>query len=92
MIRSITFAAAFAAEMRNPAIRSAAQMERMLGIQPVVAIPTVTTRHDRTRRGLSIVGWVAGLVAMVYAAARLIGNSVSWGELMGRFLPRTVRG
>ncbi|WP_425097880.1 GumC family protein [Tropicibacter sp. S64] len=87
----VGIAAAFVAELMNPAIRSAAQMERMLGIQPVVAIPTVTTRHDRTRRGLSVFGWVLGLIAMLYAAARLIGNSIGWGELMGRFLPRLAR-
>ncbi|MFW2542728.1 Wzz/FepE/Etk N-terminal domain-containing protein [Primorskyibacter sp. 2E107] len=84
-------AVAVVAELMNPAIRSAAQMERILGIQPVVAIPTVSTRHDRTRRGLSIFGWVAGLAAMLYAAGRLIGNSISWSELLGRLLPRTAR-
>ncbi len=84
-------AVAFGAELFNPAIRSAAQMERILGIQPVVAIPEVQSRRDRTRRGLSIFGWFAGLAAMLYAAFRLIGNSIPWSELLGRFLPRLAR-
>ena len=87
----VGIAVAFAAELFNPAIRNAAQMERVLGIQPVVAIPQVQSRKDRTRRGLGIFGWIAGLAGMLYAAYRLIGNAIPWSELLGRILPRLAR-
>ncbi|WP_136442056.1 GumC family protein [Pacificoceanicola onchidii] len=86
----VGIAVAFATELMNPAIRNAAQMERMLGMQPVVAIPTVSTRHDRTRRGLGILGWIFGLIATVFAATRLFGNGISISDLMGRLLPRAA--
>lgn len=40
---------AFALEMRNPVMRTAAHMERDLGIRPVVSVPYLETRQ---RRGL----------------------------------------
>ncbi len=58
-------AVAFALELLTPRIRTAAQMERMLGIQPVVAIP-----HVRARRrvpGQRRFAWVAGMVALIVA-------------------------
>ena len=56
--------AAFVLELMNPAIRSAQQMERILGLQPVVSIPVVSTRQDRRWGGLRFVGKVLGLVAL----------------------------
>ena len=56
---------AFVAELLNPAIRSAAQMERALGLQPVVSIPVVAARRDRRSRQLRTVTAVGLLVALM---------------------------
>ena len=45
-------AVAFWFELRNPVVRSAAQMERELGYQPVVAVPFLDTRPKRRFFGL----------------------------------------
>lgn len=83
--------AAFLAELMNPAIRSAAQMERMLGVQPVVAIPTVTTRRDRTVGGLKLLAKAFGFLALLAAGLALLWNKLPWlSDMFGRFLPRTV--
>ena len=63
------FAVAFLLEMLNPAIRTAAQLERTLGISPVVSIPHVVTRGDRQKRialygGLLIGGVIFALTAV----------------------------
>ncbi len=55
-------AAALVAELMNPAIRSAAQMERVLGVQPVVAIPTIRAQRD---------GWMSRLVLAALGPAML---------------------
>lgn len=43
----VALALAFLLELRNPVIRTAAQMERELGIRPVVSIPVMDTRRRR---------------------------------------------
>ena len=63
------FVVAFLLEMLNPAIRTAAQLERALGISPVVSIPHVVTRGDRQKRialygGLLIGGVIFALTAV----------------------------
>lgn len=85
-------AVAFVLELMNPAIRSAAQMERALGIQPVVVIPTITTRQDRTRGGLRIFGFIIGAFATGYALFRLLGGRIPWADLIGRVMPRLAQG
>lgn len=39
-------------ELRNPVLRTSAQMQRQLGILPVVAIPNIEVRGERVRRRL----------------------------------------
>ncbi|MEP5152397.1 chain-length determining protein [Planktotalea sp.] len=56
--------AALGLEMMNPAIRTSAQLERQLGLQPVVSIPYVRTTWQQRRRKLA---WIAGLLAAVIA-------------------------
>lgn len=58
---------AFLLEVFNPAIRTAAQLERALGISPVVAIPMVTTKADTRRKWMAIGGLIlAGLAALPF--------------------------
>jgi uncharacterized protein involved in exopolysaccharide biosynthesis len=85
-------AVAFVLELMNPAIRSAAQMERALGIQPVVAIPAIVTRRDKTYNGLRLLGFVIGTLATVFALFKLWGGKIPFNELLGRILPRALQG
>lgn len=57
-------AAAFLMEMLNPAIRTAAQLERTLGISPVVSIPHISTRGERRQKWLI---WAGALLAAAIA-------------------------
>lgn len=85
--------AAFVIELANPAIRTAAQMERMLGIQPVVAIPVVTTRRDRTGKGLRALGILLTVLAAIWAGAVFLASRVpAVQDLLGRIIPRVARG
>ncbi|WP_226624016.1 GumC family protein [Alloyangia pacifica] len=76
---------AFGAEMMNPALRSAAQMERVLGVQPVVAIPTVKSRGPRRGTGLGLTALLLALAGGLFGALRLMGDRL---PLIDRFLPR----
>ena len=42
--------AAFLLDWRRPVIRTAAQMEREIGLRPVITIPEIDTRPARSRR------------------------------------------
>ncbi|MDU8910813.1 GumC family protein [Aestuariicoccus sp. MJ-SS9] len=77
-------------ELMNPTIRSAAQMERMLGIQPVVAIPPIRTARDRRKRGLKWLAGLAALAALIWAGMRYLSDVVPW-QSFGRFLPLQAR-
>lgn len=61
----------FLLEMLNPAIRSTAQMERQLGVRPVISIPYVRSSGERRRRrllwGLALVALGAGIPAALGA-------------------------
>ncbi|CUH79418.1 GumC family protein [Tropicibacter naphthalenivorans] len=84
-------AAAFIIELMNPAIRNASQMERMLGIQPVVAIPMVQTASDRRRKGLSVLGKLGMAFLALLAALRIAAEYIPWvGELFGKVAPRAI--
>lgn len=80
--------AAFAIESMNPPLRNAAQMERALGIQPVVAIPYVAARQTRTQKGLKIFAWVAGLMAIAAAIVGAVAGLFAW---IPAFFQRTAR-
>ncbi len=82
---------AFVAELMNPAIRSAAQMERVLGLQPVVSIPVVEARRDRRSRQLRSVTAVGLLAALMLGLYRLFTDILPWQGLLDRFLPRMAR-
>lgn len=60
----VAFAAAIGLELATPRIRTAAQMERMLGMQPVISVPRIHTSRETNGRRFA---WIAGLVALVVA-------------------------
>ncbi|SFD71818.1 GumC family protein [Roseivivax sediminis] len=73
-------------ELLNPAIRTAAQLERQLGITPVVAIPRIRSRRSAGRRRLLWLGGLVALIAAGAAAARTFGGALLDLGLFGRFL------
>ncbi len=62
------FGLVFLLELLHPVLRTSAQMERRLGIRPVVSIPYVTTPQARSRRrfafGLGLATLCAGVIAL----------------------------
>ena len=68
---------AFVLELLNPAIRTPQQMERALGIQPVVAIPHVSVRRERLRRRAAGLAGLAALVLAIPAVYRVFGDRIS---------------
>jgi hypothetical protein len=83
----VAFGAALALELMSQGIRSAAQMRRELGIDPVVVIPRLTPRR---RGGGGISRWLAALLATLGAAAAAIWAITRWGliDRIGALLPR----
>ncbi len=61
-------AVALAREAFNPAIRTAAQMQRALAIEPLVVIPRLRSRGEALRRGLGLLSATALGAAAVAAA------------------------
>ena len=80
-------------EVMNPAIRSQQQMERLLGIQPVVAIPVISNRRDRTWGGLKFLARALGILALVGGVTAWLAKTSGLGALFGSGTPRrAVRG
>ena len=70
-------------ELLNPAIRSAAQLEKELEITPVVTIPVVRLRHERRRRALRIAGTVLAVLLVVPLVLRLVQDRLIPLRLLG---------
>jgi tyrosine-protein kinase Etk/Wzc len=77
-------ALAFVLELMNPAIRNAQQMERLLGVEPVVAIPVVSNRRDRMWNGLRFVATGFGLFALIGALVAALASLAGRGVLPRR--------
>ncbi|MFW2589663.1 Wzz/FepE/Etk N-terminal domain-containing protein [Sagittula sp. SSi028] len=77
--------AALVAEVMNPAIRTPQQMERALGVRPVVAIPMIDTAQDRKTGGLRLLAKAAILLAGLAALAAWLVKTSGLGAL---FSPR----
>ncbi|WP_425071652.1 GumC family protein [Sagittula sp. S175] len=86
----LALAVAAVVEMMNPAIRNPAQMERLLGIQPVVSIPVVATGRDRAVGGTKWLGKALALFAMLAGLVAWLGKASGLGSLLGNVLPRRV--
>jgi uncharacterized protein involved in exopolysaccharide biosynthesis len=65
---AVGFALILLLEMMRPVLRSGAQMERELGLRPVISIPYVATGVERRRRRLAWLGGFALLLAGVILA------------------------
>ena len=61
---------ALAVEMLNPAIRTAAQLERQLGVQAVIVIPYLTNRNTARLRWLGRLAVLAGLAGAAFLILR----------------------
>lgn len=85
----LALAAALVLELMNPAIRNQQQMERLLGIQPVVVIPVVDTARDRTTGGLGMLAKGLGLVALLGGLTAALAKFGNLGSLLPR---RAARG
>ncbi|MWD30020.1 chain-length determining protein [Aquicoccus sp. SCR17] len=75
--------AAFLLELFNPAIRSAAQLERVLGLSPVVSIPMVSTSMERRRRTLLWIGGLAVIFAGLPLLLRMVTDRFGMLKLLG---------
>lgn len=79
VVASIAAAAglAFVLEMINPAIRNSAQLERSLGVQTIISVPTVTTHRERRLRRLFLIGAVVSLVAGLGTVLRVFQDRLA---------------
>lgn len=66
--------AAVLLELLNPAIRTPSQMERALGMTPVVSVPRVSVRRERIRRRMLQVGGIAAVLLVVPLVLRYLSN------------------
>ncbi len=83
----VAFGLAVLLEMLNPAIRTPAQLERQLGITPVVSIPPIRTRYDRRRSRMIWLGVLVALGGAGYAAIRVFGAALLELDLIERLMP-----
>lgn len=67
---------AFLLELSSGKIRTADQLERQLGVRPVIVIPNLSTDQDRTRRRFSMVALLLATVALIWALVRRFGSGL----------------
>ncbi|MBW7920978.1 MAG: chain-length determining protein [Rubellimicrobium sp.] len=70
----LALALALALEIMQPAIRNARQMERLLGVQPVIVVPLLRSTRARRRRRVGAGLGIGAIVAAVAALAALWGR------------------
>ncbi|MCT4556934.1 MAG: Wzz/FepE/Etk N-terminal domain-containing protein [Pelagimonas sp.] len=71
-------AVAFVIELANPAIRTPSQLERALGITPVVSIPVIMTGTDTRKKKLGRAGKIGIFALIVLGAAKMLAGNVPW--------------
>ena len=74
----------FLLELMNPAIRTPAQMERALGMSPVVSIPRVSIRRERAMRKVAGLAGLAAVVLAIPLAFRVLGDKIGTDRLFQR--------
>ena len=71
MVFALAFGLALAIDKMRPRVRSSAQLERQLGLRPVVSLPVVLTRQERRRlwalRGTAAAVFMLAIPAGLYA-------------------------
>ncbi|WP_297774663.1 Wzz/FepE/Etk N-terminal domain-containing protein [uncultured Roseovarius sp.] len=70
-------------EFMNPALRSAAQLEKELDITPVVTIPVVRLRHERRRKILRVAGTVVMVLLVLPIVFRFVQERLMPMRLIG---------
>ncbi len=56
-------------EILNPVLRTPSQLERTMGMRPVLTLPELATRQQRLRMSM---GWLAGAVLMALVALAMV--------------------
>ena len=72
----IAFVAAILLELSSGKIRTAAQLERQLGVRPVIIIPNLTTREARRKKWIALVAALIALVGVIWALVRRFGSEI----------------
>jgi len=80
-------AAAFLLEMRRPVMRTAAQVQRALGIAPIASVVTLGSSRQRQRKALNYLFAVLILAAAALTATNLVQNRQQDGVLAGQPQP-----
>lgn len=73
-VLALAIGLALVLEVMNPAIRTAAQLEKELGVRPVIVVPHLRSRHSRRRRR-----WIGALLVLGLAGAgAIIARLAGW--------------
>ncbi len=80
LVALLALGTALAIEILDGRLRSPAQMERELGVTPVIAIPNLRSRRQVQRGRLM---WIGGIVAAVVVIAGLVRGF--WRMIAGQF-------
>lgn len=72
LVGLMALGAAFLLEIAKPVIRSAAQLESQLGVQPVITVPNLRSRVQRRRQRLGF----AAVAAAILSAPLWLGSGV----------------
>ena len=80
LVALLALGTALAIEILDGRLRSPAQMERELGVTPVIAIPNLRSRREVQRGRLM---WIGGIVAVVVVVAGLVRGL--WRMIAGQF-------
>ena len=80
-VLALAIGLALALEVLNPTIRTAAQLEKELGVQPVIVVPHLRSHHSQRRRRIWAVLLTFGILGLAAAIARLTGWLGSVGRM-----------
>lgn len=73
----VAFATAVLLELSSGKIRTAAQLERQLGVRPVIVIPNLTTRATRRKRQLWLIALLIAIVGVIWTLIRRFGAELA---------------
>jgi uncharacterized protein involved in exopolysaccharide biosynthesis len=73
---ALALAVAVLLEVSSGKIRTAAQLERQLGVRPVIIIPNLTTRETRRQRRITLIAALFALIGVIWALLRRFGSEI----------------